>query len=56
MSKNSHRAMLSLFLLILFHGAATQKRALQAQADVPAVQRKVPCRRPRYGLQVIRRR
>lgn len=34
---------------------ATQQRALQVQADVPAIRRKMPCRRRCYGRQIFRR-
>ncbi len=50
------KQVLSLLLTVLLYGTVTQKRALQAQANAPAVRRKVPCRRPRYGLQIIGRR
>ncbi len=50
------KQVLSLLLTVLLHGTATQKRALQAQANAPAFRHKMPCRRPRYGLQVIGRR
>ncbi len=53
---SSSKALLSLFLLVLLYGTVTQKRALQAQANAPAFRHKMPCRRPRYGLQVIGRR
>lgn len=55
MTKNRH-ALLSLFLTVLMYGTDAQKRSLQAQADVPAIRRKAPCRRPRCGLQFIGRR
>lgn len=50
------KALLSLFLFVLRYGTVAQKRALQAQANAPAFRHKVPCRRPRYGLQAVGRR
>ncbi len=55
MTRKTRNTVLSLFLFILIHGSEDQKHALQAQADVPAIRRKMPCRRRCYGRQIIRR-